>query len=87
MTAFGVLGYLMRKFDFEPAPFILAFILGPLLENALRQSLVISQGSFGIFLTRPISAACLGVAAALYLSMFVPSVKKKLKRLEGLEVS
>jgi len=87
LTAFGVLGYLMRKFDFEPAPFILAFILGPLLENALRQSLVISQGSFGIFLTRPISAACLGVAAALYLSMFVPSVKKKLKRLEGLEVS
>jgi putative tricarboxylic transport membrane protein len=87
LTVFGVVGYLMRKLEFEPAPFILAFILGPLLENALRQSLVISQGSFTIFVTRPISAVCLGVAAALFLSMLVPSIKKKLKRLEGLEVS
>jgi putative tricarboxylic transport membrane protein len=87
LAVFGVVGYLMRKLEFEPAPFILAFILGPLLENALRQSLVISQGSFAIFVTRPISAICLGVAAALFLSMLVPSVKKKLKNLEGLEVS
>ena len=87
MTAFGVLGYFMRRFGFEPAPLILAFILGPLLENALRQSLVISQGSFTIFVTRPISATCLGIAALLFASMLVPSFKRRLKRLEALEIS
>jgi len=87
MTAFGVVGYLMRKFGFEPAPLILAFILGPLLENALRQSLVMSQGSFLIFVTRPISAACLAIAALLFLSMLVPAFKRRLKRLENLEVT
>ena len=87
MTGFGVIGYLMRKFGFEPAPMILAFILGPLLENALRQSLVMSQGSFSIFVTRPISATCLGIAMLLFLSMLVPALKRRLKQLEALEVT
>ena len=47
----------MKRFDFEPAPLILAFVLGPLLETALRRSLILSDGSFLIFLERPISAA------------------------------
>jgi putative tricarboxylic transport membrane protein len=47
---------LMKKFAFEPAPLVLAFVLGPLLETALRRSLILSDGSFSIFLQRPISA-------------------------------
>jgi len=59
MVLFGVLGYLMKKFDYEPAPLVLAFILGPMFENAFRQSLIISGGSILIFLNRPIAAAFL----------------------------
>ena len=54
---FSLLGLLMKKFDFEPAPLVLAFVLGPMLETALRRSLILSDGSFLIFLERPISAA------------------------------
>lgn len=54
---FSLAGLLMKKFDFEPAPLILAFVLGPLLETALRRSLILSDGSLLIFLERPISAA------------------------------
>jgi putative tricarboxylic transport membrane protein len=53
LVIFGFLGYLMRKTDFPTAPLVLAFVLGPLLEQAVRRSLVISQGSPTIFLTRP----------------------------------
>jgi putative tricarboxylic transport membrane protein len=55
MMFFGVLGYLMKRFAYEGAPMILAFVLSPMLENALRQSLIMSHGSFSIFFTRPIS--------------------------------
>jgi putative tricarboxylic transport membrane protein len=79
MLVFGVLGWIMRKFGYEGAPLILAFILGPMLENALRQSLLISQGSFLIFVTRPISAAALGVSALLLLTNFIPALKKQRK--------
>ena len=54
---FSFIGLLMKKFDFEAAPFVLAFVLGPLLETALRRSLILSDGSFLIFFERPISAA------------------------------
>ncbi|MGH7197970.1 MAG: tripartite tricarboxylate transporter permease, partial [Candidatus Omnitrophota bacterium] len=54
---FSLVGLLMKKFDFEPAPLVLAFVLGPLLETALRRSLILSDGSFLIFLERPLSAA------------------------------
>ena len=46
MIGFGVLGYLMRKFGYEPAPLVLAFVLGPMMENNLRKALIISDGSF-----------------------------------------
>jgi len=87
LLGFGVLGYFMRKFDFEPAPLILGYILGPLLENSLQQSLAMSQGSFTIFVTRPIAAACLGIALLLYLSILIPSVKRRLKKFENLEIT
>jgi putative tricarboxylic transport membrane protein len=77
MFIFGVVGYFMRKFEYEPAPMVLAYVLTPLLENALRQSLILSDGSFGIFMSRPISAGCLIIAAALLLSSLLPMIRKK----------
>jgi putative tricarboxylic transport membrane protein len=62
MIVFGILGYLFRKFDYEGTPLLLAFVLGPLLEVNLRQSLLLSQGSFVIFFTRPISAVFITLA-------------------------
>jgi putative tricarboxylic transport membrane protein len=59
--AFGVLGYLMKRFDYPAAPLVLALVLGPLLEMSLRQSLTISHGSLAIFVTRPASAVLLAV--------------------------
>jgi putative tricarboxylic transport membrane protein len=55
MTLFGLIGYIMKKVDYEAAPLVLALVLGPMMENALRRSLVLSDGSFQVFITRPIS--------------------------------
>jgi len=71
MILFGLVGYLFKKFRYEGAPFVLAFILGPMLENALRQSLIISNGSFWIFFSRPLSAALMIVAVILLSSPLV----------------
>ena len=60
--AMGVVGYLMRKLEYPTAPVVLALILSPMLEDALRQSLTISKGSIGIFVTRPISLTLLVLA-------------------------
>jgi putative tricarboxylic transport membrane protein len=68
MNIFGVVGYILKKLDYEAAPLILAFILGPLFEQALRQSLILSDGSFSIFFTRPVSLGLLVVAAAMLIS-------------------
>jgi putative tricarboxylic transport membrane protein len=77
MLFFGVVGWIMRKFGYEGAPLILAYVLGPMLENALRQSLLISQGSFLIFVTRPISAIALGFAFLLLLTTLLPNFRKR----------
>jgi len=66
--AFGFFGYLMRKFDFEPAPLVLAMILGPQLEASLRRSLIYSRGDLGIFFERPIAAILLLFALLMLLS-------------------
>jgi len=66
-TGFGVLGYLLKKFGYEAAPFVLAFVLGPLFETALRRSLILSNGSFMIFVQRPLSAFFLGVVIIVIL--------------------
>jgi putative tricarboxylic transport membrane protein len=71
MMVFGVLGYLMRRFDYEPAPMVLAFVLGPMFENSMRQSLKLSGGKFGIFFSRPVSVTLLVLAALVLLSYFV----------------
>ena len=65
MIFFGVVGYLARKFEFETAPFVLAVVLGPLMEKAFRQSLIMFQGDFSVFITRPVSGVILGIALLL----------------------
>ncbi len=65
MLGFGILGYFLRKLDFPLAPAVLGLILGPMLEKSLRTSLEMSAGNFGIFVTRPISAVLLAVAAVV----------------------
>jgi putative tricarboxylic transport membrane protein len=75
MLIFGILGYLFRKFDFEPTPLILAFCLGTMMENNFRLSLISSGGSFLIFL-RPIPAAAFGIGLVLILSELLPRIRK-----------
>lgn len=77
MIIFGFIGYLFRKFEYEGAPLILAFVLGPLFDLNLRQALLISDGSFIYFFTRPISAVTLVIAIfLLIISIFSPIYKK-----------
>jgi putative tricarboxylic transport membrane protein len=76
MIIFGIVGYLMKKFKYEAAPLILAFVLSPLLENALRQSLLKSHGSFSIFFTRPISLVLMVVAILLLVLPLIPGLKR-----------
>jgi TctA family transporter len=68
MAIFGLIGYLMKKFDYEAAPLVLALVLGPMMETALRRSLVLSDGGFWIFFSRPITATFLAVALLILLS-------------------
>jgi putative tricarboxylic transport membrane protein len=73
----GVLGYLMRKFEYEPAPFIMAFVLSPMLETSLRRSLAFSNGKFMIFFTHPISLGCLILASLLLVTAALPGIREK----------
>jgi putative tricarboxylic transport membrane protein len=81
MIVFGVLGYLMRKLGYEPAPLVLAFVLGPLMENNLRKALILSDGSFWIFLERPISLTCLAIALALLASAILPALRARREKI------
>lgn len=67
LIGFGILGYFIRRLRFDAAPLILALILGPIMENSLRQSLMASRGDFSVFVARPISAALLVLAGLLVL--------------------
>ena len=77
MLVFGVVGYLMRKLNYPMAPAVLAIVLGPLAEPALRQSLLISSGSFSIFFTRPFSAVFMVIAVALLLLPVTNLVRRR----------
>jgi len=72
MMIFGLVGYLLRKFEYEGAPLILAFVLGSMFEINLRQSLLFSEGSFFIFFTRPISAITVTAALILLAASIIP---------------
>jgi putative tricarboxylic transport membrane protein len=78
MSIFGVVGYLFRKFEYQGAPLLLAFVLGPLLDFNLHHALLVSEGRFRDFFTRPISAVTLSLAALLLLSNALPAVMKRL---------
>jgi len=85
MVLFGIIGYLMRKFDYEGVPMIMAMVLSPLLENNLRQSLLLSHGSFLIFFTRPI--ACTLMIAAIALLMLSSLSSFRARKWKGLEAA
>jgi putative tricarboxylic transport membrane protein len=76
-AAFGLFGYLLIKLGFEPAPMLLGFVLGKLMEEKLRQALIISRGSFMTFVERPISAGLLVVAVAILTVALLPSINRK----------
>jgi putative tricarboxylic transport membrane protein len=82
MSGFGVFGYLAEKFGYSLAPLVLAFVLGPLMETSLRQSLIISQGDFSIFVARPISGVLLAIGL---LSIVVPLLRRAFRRLPAAE--
>jgi putative tricarboxylic transport membrane protein len=77
MVGFGLLGYLFKKFEYEAAPLILALVLGPMLEAALRRSLLLSAGSPLIFVTRPISGVLMLIAFFLLAYPLVPWLRRK----------
>jgi len=82
MLIFGILGYLMKKFNYSAAPMVLALVLGNEIEAALRQSLMLSKGDFSIFVARPISLGFLLVAAILVI-LPVITQRKRVSALEG----
>ncbi|MGF9760539.1 tripartite tricarboxylate transporter permease [Microvirga sp. 0TCS3.31] len=73
---FGLVGYMLIKFGFEPAPMLLGFVLGRLMEENLRRALIISRGSLETFIERPVSAGLLAVAAILLVIALLPSIRK-----------
>ena len=73
---FGFIGFTLIKFGFEPAPMLLGFVLGKLMEEKLRQALIISRGSFETFIDRPISLGLLVVAVILLVLALLPSIQK-----------
>ncbi len=77
---FGIFGYIVRKLDFEPGPLLMAFILSPLMENSLRQSLMLSQGSFSIFFTRPISGSFMATFFIVIIWQFISKFRKSRKK-------
>ncbi|WP_341992087.1 tripartite tricarboxylate transporter permease [Azorhizobium sp. AG788] len=77
MALFGVLGYALVKLDCEPAPLLLGFVIGPMLEEYLRRAMLISRGDPMVFVTRPISAVLLALAAAALVMVLLPSIRQK----------
>jgi putative tricarboxylic transport membrane protein len=77
MALFGALGYVFTKLEFEPAPMLMGFVLGAMMEENLRRAMTISHGDPSIFFTRPISLGLLVVSALMLLVTLVPSIAKK----------
>lgn len=77
MIAFGLFGYVLSKLNFEPAPLLLGFILGPMVEDNFRRALLISGGDFSTFITRPVSASLLALAVLLLVLLLSPHFRQK----------
>jgi TctA family transporter len=76
-VVFGFLGWIFVKLECEPAPLLLGFVLGPMMEENLRRALLLSRGDPTVFFTRPISAVMLSIAAVLLLIIVAPSIRRK----------
>jgi TctA family transporter len=77
MALFGFVGYLMTKLDCEPAPLLLGFVLGPMIEEYFRRAMAISQGNALVFVQKPISAVMLGLAAIMFLVALLPAISRR----------
>lgn len=77
MAIFGVIGYVFQKLRCEPAPLLLGFVLGPMMEENLRRAMVLSRGDPMVFLTRPLSATLLLMALVLLAAIAAPSLRRK----------
>lgn len=78
-AGFGLLGYVFNKIGCQPAPLLLGFILGPMMEESLRRTLLLSRGDPTVLFTRPLSLAMLVVAAILLVLLIAPSLQHKRK--------
>jgi putative tricarboxylic transport membrane protein len=76
-AVFGLIGYWLIKHDFEPAPALLGFVLGPLMEENLRRAMLIARGDASVFFLRPISAGLLALAALMLVLAALPMLRKK----------
>jgi TctA family transporter len=74
---FGIVGYLFYKLGCEPAPLLLGYILGPMMEENLRRALLLSRGSWGTFVTRPLSAGLLLGSVAMVVLVALPSIRAR----------
>jgi putative tricarboxylic transport membrane protein len=74
---FGLLGYALMKMRCEPAPLLLGFVLGPLLEENMRRAMILGKGNPMTFVDRPLSATLLVIAAAVLVIVLLPNVRKK----------
>ena len=77
IAVFGLLGYVLIKLGCEPAPLLIGFVLGPLLEQHLRRALIISHGDLSVFVTRPVSLALLVIAGIAFLLAVVPAIRRQ----------
>lgn len=77
MAAFGAIGFVLLKAGCEPAPLVLGFVLGPLLESNGRLALTLSGGDPSVFVTQPISAALLAIAAIALITAVLPAIRKR----------
>jgi len=74
---FGLVGYWLVKHDFEPAPLLLGMVLGPLMEENLRRTILIFRGDYTVFATRPLSAALLAISVGLLIMSMLPALRRK----------
>jgi TctA family transporter len=72
----GLLGYIFHKLECEPAPLILGFILGPMMEENLRRGMLLSRGDPSVFFTHPLSLAFLLMAAAMLVMLALPAIRR-----------
>ena len=73
---FGLFGYLCSKLRLEPAPMLIGFVLGPMMEEHLRRAMLLSRGDVMVFVQRPISATMLAIGAIALIAMLLPNIRK-----------